>query len=534
MYFQKLIFISFILSFYANVSMATVYENAENGTTENWVIHDNIPSGASIENVYDPSKNSHVIKFQGEQRRNAYRIGERKSFKGWNNKKEFILKWKMNFAEKFKITVYTHTAKGLRVFHYTHKNHNKGFIKRYIKIGLGKNSMNGTWQSFSRNLATDLKTYEPNNKLLAVNGIKIQGSGKIDDISLISKENEIPCITREALIKKINNNEDVTKVNTSCITDMSRLFSRAEDTFNQDIGNWDVSNVTTMKYMFAARAPGSAPIFNQDIGNWDVSNVTNMESMFQQNINFNQDITKWNLSKVTTIERMFYRAEAFNQNIEKWDVSNISNMVQTLLGTNSFKNHDLTQWDVSKVNNHLQFLKDSGENNQEPNWEKELSKEEQYVKNICTTAKIDKNVVCIKPFHLAYYLNQEGPMEINTLHLMSMEKGWKEIRKKSLNNYDIANIKAINNTPLIELSISQGHSEDIYLYYGNLEKETLQSVLFIPQDDLFRIKNITAIKKGKELLIQSIHRGTGVLYFSFYDIAHLPNILFIEKNKMEK
>jgi len=45
--------------------------------------------------------------------------------------------------------------------------------------------------------------------------------------------------------------------------------------FNQDIGDWDVSSVTTMYKMF-----DSATSFNQDIGDWDVSSVTKMSSMF--------------------------------------------------------------------------------------------------------------------------------------------------------------------------------------------------------------------------------------------------------------
>jgi len=44
--------------------------------------------------------------------------------------------------------------------------------------------------------------------------------------------------------------------------------------FNQDIGNWDVSNVNNMSDMF------NNADFNQDIGNWDVSNVNNMSDMY--------------------------------------------------------------------------------------------------------------------------------------------------------------------------------------------------------------------------------------------------------------
>jgi surface protein len=47
----------------------------------------------------------------------------------------------------------------------------------------------------------------------------------------------------------IRSGKDVTKVNTSKITDMNCMF-REYRSFNQDISKWNVSNVTDMRNMF--------------------------------------------------------------------------------------------------------------------------------------------------------------------------------------------------------------------------------------------------------------------------------------------
>ena len=88
--------------------------------------------------------------------------------------------------------------------------------------------------------------------------------------------------------------------------------------FNQDLSQWDVSNVTNMIGMF-----NDAVAFNQDISNWDVSNVVSMgcwdnncwiiRGMFEGAISFNQDISNWSVGTVTYCEN-------FSTNTPQWEL----------------------------------------------------------------------------------------------------------------------------------------------------------------------------------------------------------------------
>ena len=175
---------------------------------------------------------------------------------------------------------------------------------------------------------------------LADNGITIKAyeCANVGDTGVVNGVT-YTVVDRAMLIDMIVD-EDITKIATTKVTDMSYLFFSAE-LFNENIASWDVSNVTNMERMFQY-----VNSFNQPIGDWDVSNVTNMSDMFDKAYDFNQPIGNWDVSSVTNMESMFSYS-AFNQPIGNWDVSNVTDM-SYLFKYTPF-NQPIGNWDVSNV-----------------------------------------------------------------------------------------------------------------------------------------------------------------------------------------
>ena len=346
----------------------TVYEDAEDGLNTRWKVYTNLPENGKITKVYDEEKDSNVTQLKGNGLYTGFRLGANGSggdVDAWNNTTERELSWSMKYSEDYIIYVSVQTTKGHRFLTYDNSDTNRGEDRGGIHHGLGSSSNNGTWKSFTRDLQADLEDFDSGNTIISVDGFFIRGSGRIDDIKLDSNNsasNLNKPITREELIAKIANGEDVTHVNTSKITDMSHLFAGNKD-FNQDISGWDVSNVTDMSGMF-----DGAESFNQDIGGWDVSNVNYMMEMFQNAYAFNQDIGNWDVSSVGDMSAMFQGAHAFNQDLSRWDVSNVFDMTIMFQDAGSFKNQDLSSWNVENVDYRERMLYLTGGNNIAPNF----------------------------------------------------------------------------------------------------------------------------------------------------------------------
>src|SRR5690625_4362209 len=223
---------------------------------------------------------------------------------------------------------------------------------------------------------------------------------------------EYEVVDRDLLTQRRREGADLTKVCTSLITDMSNLFHGIR--FNQEIGNWDVSNVTTMSSMFASSYDIIVPFnkdiskwdvssvtnmhemfygssFNQDIGNWNVSNVSDMSRMFSGYhdfqdsstgdvvtiTSFNQDIGNWDVSRVTNMSEMFNMSH-FNQSIGNWDVSNVKNM-NSMFSRNENFNQDIGQWDVQNVTNMSYMFSSTPFNQDIGNWDVSSVKNMKYM-----------------------------------------------------------------------------------------------------------------------------------------------------------
>ena len=109
-------------------------------------------------------------------------------------------------------------------------------------------------------------------------------------------------------------NQDIGAWDVSNVTEMKRMFYRADD-FNQDLSDWDVNNVTSFYLIFGSDAGAGGGNFNNGGLTNNSSNpltweccdsASTLEKMFFLNQSFNQAVGSWDISNVTDLHGMFY------------------------------------------------------------------------------------------------------------------------------------------------------------------------------------------------------------------------------------
>ena len=143
---------------------------------------------------------------------------------------------------------------------------------------------------------------------------------------------------------------DVSKWDTSNVTNMSGMFLRCSALTSIDVSKWDTSNVTSMDDMFS----GCSALTSLDLSKWDTSNVKDMGGMFE-NIDSMQslDISNFDTRKASvgggygfmsssSLRSLDMSGDNFTlENTTTWNRGIRTPQLRTLkLGKNFFKTHE--------------------------------------------------------------------------------------------------------------------------------------------------------------------------------------------------
>ena len=140
---------------------------------------------------------------------------------------------------------------------------------------------------------------------------------------------------------------DLSGLDTSNMTSMSRMFYNSTSLTNIDLSGFDTSKVVTMSRMF----DGCTNLENLDLSNFNTSKVTDMYWMFN-NLKkvISLDLDSFDTSKVTDMKGLFrYCNSLINLKISNFNTNNVTDMGAMFMGCRSLTQLDLSNFNTSKV-----------------------------------------------------------------------------------------------------------------------------------------------------------------------------------------
>ena len=145
---------------------------------------------------------------------------------------------------------------------------------------------------------------------------------------------------------ELENADDISKWDTSNITNMNKMFENCESLSYLDLSQWNLINVTTIKSMF--RNCKSLKYLG-DLSGWNTNNITNMSHLFEncESLSSLSDISKWSLKKVTNIDNMFSGCKSLERlpDLSTWNVNCITSMNHLFMNCESLQSlPDLSKW----------------------------------------------------------------------------------------------------------------------------------------------------------------------------------------------
>lgn len=167
----------------------TLYADGAAGRPGDWIIADADPAGATIALADDDARAGQVIAVAGAGLDNAYRLLALDDL-GWDNRFQTVAEWGLRYGEPFVVAFAIDTAEGPRELRYVPDDAAPSIGDddglRTLTFGIGADLMDNRWHPLVRDLAADLARLEPDNRITAVQGLTLRGSGRIDDVVLLA------------------------------------------------------------------------------------------------------------------------------------------------------------------------------------------------------------------------------------------------------------------------------------------------------------------------------------------------------------
>ena len=140
---------------------------------------------------------------------------------------------------------------------------------------------------------------------------------------------------------------DVSGFDTSSVTDMSSMFNGCRSLATLDVSNWDTSSATRMEWMFY----NCGSLTALDVSNWNTSNVASMYGMFSRCSSLTTlDVSHFNTTNVASMSRMFDGCGSLTTlDVSGFDTSKVTDVSWMFFGCGSLTSLDVSHFDTSKA-----------------------------------------------------------------------------------------------------------------------------------------------------------------------------------------
>lgn len=198
----------------------------------------------------------------------------------------------------------------------------------------GKSVVLDRLNSYNSFFNTNSRPYIENITFKAVSGHKVKAPNTLRELFLMMKLNSL----------------DLSGLDTSEVSDMSRLFNGSQIKHIQ-ISNIDVSNVKNMDGMFSFTTIGDSTFPNQ-LKKWKTNSVETMQEMFSYSaIPFTLNLSSWNVEKVTSMEGMFQSSRFKLLDLSGWNLSRLTTLKNTFADCSGLETVCLKSWKTPRLQN---------------------------------------------------------------------------------------------------------------------------------------------------------------------------------------